>query len=254
MANSRDRGFNTVQNSRTARRQKNDTLQKYTLIGVLAMAALTVAILVVMGVGAILQNANLGGGRDNERVDWGSFTVTATDTLHGDLVIVNSSHAYTFPSANDHLSEIWAKWNSHEPRLYCQSGLSKYMDTDALNALDAMLVDFSAASGKTDVQIRFAYRDYETQQQFETPAGYSDHHTGLGVQLKYELNGNAYEFSTAPDGTYNWLYENCHKYGFVIRYPEDKAAITGVSEYVYYFRYVGVAHATYMTKNNLCME
>jgi D-alanyl-D-alanine carboxypeptidase len=56
------------------------------------------------------------------------------------------------------------------------------------------------------------------------------------------------------DPVYNWLFDNCHKYGFVIRYPDDKASITGVSEYGYYFRYVGIPHATYMKAQGLCME
>ncbi len=251
-----DRGFNNIHSSAVGKREHNRTLQKYTILGVIALAALTVFMLLVLAIGGIVSNirGEIGKGPDNEKVDWGSFTVTADDTLHGDLVLVNNTHVYTFPKSDEHLSEIWAKWNSHSPRIYNQSGLSTYMDTDALNALDTMLVDFSAATGKTDVQIRYAYRDYQTQEQFEIAAGYSDHHTGLGVQLKYELNGNAYAFSTDPNGTYNWLFENCHKYGFVVRYPADKTDVTGVEDYTDYFRYVGVAHATYMTEQKLCLE
>ena len=40
----------------------------------------------------------------------------------------------------------------------------------------------------------------------------------------------------------------------MIRYPEGKSDITGVSDYTDYFRYVGVAHATYMTEHDLCLE
>ena len=85
-----------------------------------------------------------------------------------------------------------------------------------------------------------------------TQVGYSDHHTGRGAQLGYIREGNSYVLSTDP--VYNWLFENCHKYGFVIRYPADKVDITGVDDYTDYFRYVGVAHATYMTEHNLCLE
>lgn len=255
MANPNDRGFNTVQNSRVAKREKTNTLQKYTFLAVVAMFALTIALVVVMAVSGLVSNLSNGANRpDNEKVDWGSFTVTATDTLHGPLVLVNSDHAYTFPATQEHLSEIYATYDSHSPRKYVQSGLSTYMDSDALKALDTMLVDFCETTGKDNVQIRYAYRDFETQEQFEIAAGHSDHHTGLGTQLKYEHNGNAYAFSTDPDGTYNWLFDNCHKYGFVIRYPEGKEEITGVSDYSDYFRYVGVAHATYMKDQGLCME
>lgn len=252
-----DRGFNTVHNSNVEKRERNRAMQKYTLLGVIALAALTVFVLLIMAIGGIVANirGESGKGPDNEKVDWGSYTVTATDTLYGDLVLVNNTHVYTFPQSDEHLQEIYAVWATHKPDyIYEQSGLSTYMDADALNALDAMLSDFSATTGKTNVQIRYAYRDYKTQEQFEIAAGYSDHHTGLGVQLKYELNGNAYAFSTDESGTYNWLFENCHKYGFVIRYPADKTEITGISDYTDYFRYVGVAHATYMTEHDLCLE
>ena len=185
-----------------------------------------------------------------------SFTVTDSDTLHGDLVLVNNAHAYTFPASGEYLSEIYNTWASHFPRKYIHSGRSVYMDTNALWALDAMLVAFCDATGKDNVQIRDAYRSYEEQDGYTILPGYSDHHTGLGCTLKYIVmsDSRASTHNLSTDPVYNWLYENCYKYGFVIRYPEDKAAITGVSEYDYYFRYVGVAHATYMTKNNLCME
>jgi D-alanyl-D-alanine carboxypeptidase len=55
-------------------------------------------------------------------------------------------------------------------------------------------------------------------------------------------------------GKYNWLYENAHKYGFIVRYPEKKAAITGQDGISHIFRYVGVAHATYIYENDLCLE
>ena len=251
-----DRGFNTVRNSCVAKRERNRAMQKYTILGVIALTALTVAVLLIMAVGGIIANvrSSSGKGPSNERVDWASFTVTATDTLQGPLVLVNNTHVYTFPTSNDHLSEIYATYVSHNPRMYVQSGLSTYMETESLKALDTMLVDFYNLTGKSNVQIRYAYRDYETQQQFSVAAGYSDHHTGMGVQLKYEQNGNAYAFSTDPNGSYNWFFENCHKYGFVIRYPEGKEDVTGVEDYSDYFRFVGVAHATYMKDNDLCLE
>ena len=128
-------------------------------------------------------------GPDTEKIQWGSITVTTADTQQGDLVLVNKTHVYTFPADESHLSEIWAKWNAHEPRIYQQSGLSTYMETDALNALDTMLKDFYVATGKNDVQIRYAYRTYEEEGALFQP-GYSDYHTGRGVQLRYYRNSN----------------------------------------------------------------
>ena len=255
-----DRGFNTVQNSSVGKRERNRAMQKYTILGVIALAALTVFMLLIMAIGGIIANirGEIGKGPDNEKVDWASFTVTATDTLQGPLVLVNNTHVYTFPNSGiDHLGKINDKRVSHDPRVYQQSGLSAYMEKTALDALDQMLVDFNAATGLDNVLLKYAYRSAEEQQALvengaSTQVGYSDHHTGMGIQLAYVRNSNNYSLST--DDAYNWLFENCHKYGFVIRYPETKADITGVSDYTDYFRYVGVAHATYMKANDLCLE
>ena len=255
MANPNEsRSFNNIQNSRTEKRKQNKFIQQITLIGVLGLAALTVCTLMIMAIGGIISNLIPSGnnGPDNEKIQWGSITVTTADTQQGDLVLVNNTHAYTFPADESHLTEIYAKWCTHSPRIYQLSGLSAYMETDALNAMDKMIADFVAATGKDDVQVRYAYRTYEEQQAYSIQAGYSDHHTGRGVQLKYYRNQTTYAFST--EETYNWFYENCHKYGFVIRYPADKADLTGVEDYTDYFRFVGVAHATYMKDKNLCME
>ena len=258
MANPNDRGFNTIQHSRIAKREKTNTLQKFTLLGVVAMAVLTVAMVVVMAVGGLV--SGLGGGSnrpDNERVDWGTFTVTTSDTQSGPLVLVNDTHAYVFPSSLEHLGELNAKRQTHSPRIYQQSGLSTYMEATALNALDKMLVDFNAATGKDDVTLKYAYRSAEDQQVLidkgssTVAVGHSDHHTGFGIQLGYTRD---FTYALSTDPVYNWLFENCHKYGFVIRYPADKVDTTGVDDYTDYFRYVGVAHATYMTENNLCLE
>ena len=254
-----DRGFNTVHNSNAPKRERNRALQKYTLLGVIALAALTVFMLLVMAIGGIIANirGEIGKGPDNEKVDWGSFTVTATDTLRGPLALVNITHKYTFPDGLDHLGAINDKRMTHTPRAYQQSGLSTYMEITALDALDQMLVDFHAATGIDAVSVRYAYRSAEEQQVLvdkgsSTQVGYSDHHTGMGAQLGYIREGNSYVLSTDP--VYNWLFENCHKYGFVIRYPQGKTNVTGFPYEPWHLRYVGAPHASVMAGANLTME
>ncbi len=254
-----NRGFNTIRNSAIEKRQKNQAMQKYTFLGVVVLFAFMLVMLVVLAVSGII--ANLTGNNDNpfkepagENIQWTSQTVSVSDTQQGPLVLVNSTHAYVFPTNNEHLKEIYAAFVGHDPHTYQQSGLSTYMETTALTALDAMLTDFCTATGKDNVQIRSAYRDQATQEQFSTPVGHSDHHTGFGCELKYTKEGAAYHFSADPENGYAWINENAAKYGFIIRYPADKVDVTGVSDYDSYYRYVGPAHATYMAANNLCME
>ena len=44
------------------------------------------------------------------------------------------------------------------------------------------------------------------------------------------------------------------QYGFVLRYPDGKSDITGVTFENWHFRYVGVESAQYMAKHQLVLE
>ena len=85
------------------------------------------------------------------------------------------------------------------------------------------------------------------------PAGCSEHQTGLCCDITdryYEVKND--DIVNSP--TVQWLAANCADYGFVLRFPQEKKAITHVMSENWHFRYVGVEAAKYMTENNLCLE
>ena len=51
-----------------------------------------------------------------------------------------------------------------------------------------------------------------------------------------------------------WLEENCVRYSFVIRYPEDKMVITGTEYRPWNLRYVCVTAPDYIMSHHLCLE
>lgn len=51
-----------------------------------------------------------------------------------------------------------------------------------------------------------------------------------------------------------WMFENCWKYGFIVRYSDTKSGITGVDFMPHHFRYVGVPHSLIMNEKELCLE
>ena len=105
--------------------------------------------------------------------------------------------------------------------------------------------------------ITSGYRSYERQAEVfaESREGYaqkpgcSEHQTGLCFDVTAENSGG---FENTPQ--YAWLRQNAHKYGFIQRYPANKAQITGISYEPWHYRYVGVEAATEMYKNNLTLE
>jgi hypothetical protein len=84
--------------------------------------------------------------------------------------------------------------------------------------------------------------------------GSSEHQTGLSIDVSSDSVGCALEESFGATADGKWLAKNCHKYGFIIRYPKNKTKITGYSYEPWHIRYVGRKLATYLYKNDLTLE
>ena len=83
--------------------------------------------------------------------------------------------------------------------------------------------------------------------------GTSEHHTGLAIDLVDSRNWNLDERQEQMP-TQQWLMENSWKYGFVLRYPNDKSHITGIIYEPWHYRYVGTEAAKIMYEEDLCLE
>lgn len=189
-------------------------------------------------------------------------TVQNTTLQQGPLVLVNNQLLYTETSAADVIS-VYDKKNDR----YHVSSIDVMLRTEAVDALNAMMEGFFAASGLDDVQLISGYRTLDYQQQLydrdlaatgqETSSlvakpGYSEHQTGYAMDFNVLYDGYSEDFDGG--GNFTWIPANCQNYGFVLRYPQSKAAITFIEYEPWHYRYVGIPHAIYMTGNNLCLE
>lgn len=90
----------------------------------------------------------------------------------------------------------------------------------------------------------------ETQAEKTFPKGKcADEQTGLSVKFS---TGDGKNFENSKE--YIWLIKNAMKYGFVLRYPENKEDETGMTANPSLFRYVGVENATKMRTLNMCLD
>lgn len=83
--------------------------------------------------------------------------------------------------------------------------------------------------------------------------GTSEHQTGLAldiVSMSYQLL-NERQARTAEQ---LWLMEHCWEYGFILRYPQEKTAVTGIGYEPWHYRYVGKEAAAAMRQSGLCLE
>lgn len=143
----------------------------------------------------------------------------------------------------------------------------------AAKALEALFIEMESA-GFTDVTVTSAYRGYSYQQTLfnqqlqiysylgdgaydkaatiVNPPGASEHQSGLCLDMHNIPTGADVSFGETEQ--FKWLKENSWKFGFILRYPEDKTDVTGISYEPWHYRYVGRYHAQKMYEMGLCLE
>ena len=76
----------------------------------------------------------------------------------------------------------------------------------------------------------------------------SEHHTGLALDIG-STNG---AMGGSPEGA--WLQQHAWEYGFVMRYPAHKTAITNIQFEPWHIRYVGLPHSLIMRDYDFVLE
>lgn len=136
------------------------------------------------------------------------------------------------------------------------------VDSTASAALDTM---FSAA-GKEGINLFVVsgFRSYDLQKslydsyveadgkaaadRYSARPGHSEHQSGLA----FDLNSVEDDFAYTAEG--KWLAANCWKYGFIIRYPQNKESVTGYMYEPWHVRYVGKTVSEKMNSTGQCLE
>jgi D-alanyl-D-alanine carboxypeptidase len=133
-------------------------------------------------------------------------------------------------------------------------------------AAHAMFDMFAAAKaeGAGGMQLQSAYRSYALQVKIysgyvasagkagadsqSARPGYSEHQTGLAADISAMPLTCALAacFGQTPQGI--WLAANAYRFGYLLRYPADKTAVTGYIYEPWHFRYVGQPLATEMKR------
>ena len=148
----------------------------------------------------------------------------------------------------------------------------------AAKALQAFLAEGKKTGKVTNVTVTSAYRSYSYQNQlftqyfnrdwatgkyatkeecekhvltYSTKPGTSEHQSGLCCDMHNIPSAEQY-FAQKPEA--KWLAENCYRFGFILRYPEDKQDITNIIYEPWHFRFVGRDAATEMHEKGMCLE
>lgn len=79
--------------------------------------------------------------------------------------------------------------------------------------------------------------------------GFSEHQTGLCIDI---TNKDRYFVEGTKEA--DWLAQNCHRFGFIIRYPKNKKNVTNIEYEPWHIRYVGKEAAKYIYDNQITLE
>ncbi|WP_312180544.1 M15 family metallopeptidase [Arthrobacter sp.] len=119
------------------------------------------------------------------------------------------------------------------------SAVSGFRPADAQALLHASYIDNYGASAAESISAR---------------AGYSEHQTGLAVDIGNPDGACSLQacFDTTPAGA--WAAAHASKYGFIVRYPDGAAGITGFDYEPWHLRYVGVDLAGKLAGAGITLE
>jgi D-alanyl-D-alanine carboxypeptidase len=129
----------------------------------------------------------------------------------------------------------------------------------------------AASSAGIGLKTISSYRSYATQvstynkwvnqsgqaaaDTFSARPGHSEHQTGLAVDVGASNNSSC-DLETCFGNTAEgkWVAANAQNYGFIIRYPNGKDAITGYQYEPWHLRYVGVDVAKAVVASGLTLD
>jgi len=193
--------------------------------------------------------------RDNEY-----YTNTEkTDISKKELMLVNKYYSLDKEYEPDNLVTISTtySWGTYGSQKVTEETFDAYMDMwkDANEAGFYLMV---SSSYRTYDRQEAVYNDYKKSRGTEfadsiaARPGFSEHQSGYTLDIFEKSSSNQQTFYTSE--AYLWLKDNAHKYGFILRYPEDKENITGYSFESWHYRYVGIDVANYIYENNITYD
>lgn len=144
-----------------------------------------------------------------------------------------------------------------------QKAYESYLDLKTALAEEDVLVDLDSAYRSVAEQQRIV-EDFTAQygedyvKQYVAVPGYSEHHTGLALDLYLNIDGKDVfmnEDMVQYPEIWAMIHEKLPEYGFILRYLDGKEEITGYAYEPWHIRYLGDPEiAKEITEKGLTLE
>jgi D-alanyl-D-alanine carboxypeptidase len=185
------------------------------------------------------------------------FNNEQAQDVGSNLILVNKENPLTSNYKPDSLVKL------NIPFSDSASDEERYMKSESSEAIEEL---FNCAQ-KEGIKLlgMSAYRSYDLQKdiyyskiiavgkkeadRYIAKPGKSEHQTGLAIDV---TNEDRWFVKSAKEA--QWLAENAHNYGFILRYTENKENITGVAYEPWHIRYVGKESAKKIYEEQITFE
>lgn len=149
-------------------------------------------------------------------------------------------------------NKTFALGESYDPGLLpeVQEAFTAMRDAAARDGLSLWIK--SGYRSFVDQQIVYGsyVEDYGSEQadSFSARPGHSEHQSGLAL----DVNSTSADFAGTPEA--DWIAAHAAEFGFVVRYPQGKEAVTGYTYEPWHLRHVGTELATTLVSEGLTLE
>ncbi|MEH7610924.1 VanY-A/VanY-F/VanY-M family D-Ala-D-Ala carboxypeptidase [Gottfriedia acidiceleris] len=198
-----------------------------------------------------INNAQL----DNSEIseNFQTKAITKEQVYKGNLVLINKKYPVHEESIKSDVVNLFT--HKELKKGYELLDTKIELSEDVARKFSKMIVD-ARKEGVRHFTINSGFRDFDEQNalyqemgsDYALPAGRSEHNLGLSL----DVGSTKMKMNEALEG--KWLENNAWKYGFIIRYPKDKTAITGIQYEPWHIRYVGLPHSVIMEEKNFTLE
>jgi zinc D-Ala-D-Ala carboxypeptidase len=191
--------------------------------------------------------------REATGMEYQSLQIAKDQIYQGDLLLVNKD----YPVHEAGVKSDVVRLSEHEELLQGYTLLDHRIEvSERVAKVFLEMVEAAQQDNVSHFILNSGYRGMEEQEKlyeemgpaYAMPSGYSEHNVGSAL----DIGSTQMKMEHAPEG--KWLEDHSWKYGFILRYPKDKVAITGTVFEPWHFRYVGLPHSAIMKQNNFSLE
>lgn len=185
---------------------------------------------------------------DDGQAGFTEINVESSQLVSGTLVMVNNDTPYVSLEMNavvdllNYRNDYYTLINETD---------SVILNAEAADALNMMMKDYYDSTGLTNFLIYGTTNTYTGNDSY-CPQYFPESATANTIDLAVNIGDSVMSY----DGCDNekWIIENCHKYGYILRFPAGKTEKTATGFYPWHLRYVGKVHAAVMNELNYCFE